>query len=155
MTVEWGSVSSLVSVALAMLLALLGAFRYVTAMAESLRREIAAAKEEARLIAEKGDEAEARQRHSMANNMQTITTKMEGEVRALARESVRQEQLNALEGRIGQALAKIEGKLDRVAESNAEVGAIKVTLSALVVQVERLDKKLDDVHLMPRRGGNS
>jgi peptidoglycan hydrolase CwlO-like protein len=138
-----------------MLLALLGAFRYVTAMADALRREIAAVKEESRLFAEKVGEGEARQRHSMANTIQTLVAKQEADIRQLQREAVRQEQLNALEGRLGQALSKIEAKLDRVTETAAEVGAMKVTLAAVTVQLDRLDKKLDDVHLSPRRGGNA
>jgi cell division protein FtsX len=136
-SVEWGSVASLISVAITLLLTLFGAFRFVTAMADTLRKEIDAAKENSRLIAEKGDEAEARHRHAMANQLQQLVGKMDADIRQLQRETVRQEQLNSLESRIGNSLGKIEAKVDKFSEMAAELHGVKAMLA-------RLDRRLGD-----------
>lgn len=143
---EVGSVTSLVSVTLAMLIALLGGFRYITAMAEALRREITAVKESALLMAEKAGEAEARQRHQANNNMQGIIAKLESDLRTVQREGVRQEQMNALETRIQGALTKIETKVDKLTEATAEISNLRTTLQSLNNRLERISDRLDEQH---------
>lgn len=143
---EMGSVTSLVSVTLALLVAMFGAFRYVAAMAESLRKEIAAAEKTATLVAEKAGEAEARQRHQANNNMQTIIAKLESDLRQVQREGVRHEQMAALETRIQGALTKIETKVDKLTEVTAEIGNLRTTLQSLNNRLERISDRLDEQH---------
>lgn len=131
---------SMASVALAALMALFGGFRYVTAQVEGLRREIVSAEEKARLLIDKAIEHESKQRHASNNNVQIITSKIENEIRQIQRETVRHEQMDALEARVTNALSKIEAKVDRLAETAGEIAAIKQNLAQVTV---RLDKLLD------------
>lgn len=141
---EIGSITSLVSVSLACLIAFLGGFRYVTAQAEALRREIAAAQKEAALLVDKAAESEAKQRHAGANAAQVFLAKLENELRTLQREAVRHEQMQALEQRLNGALGKIEMKVDRMAEGMTEIVAIRTKLDAVLVAMSRINDKLDD-----------
>lgn len=143
---EVGSITSLVSVSLGLLLAILGGFRYVTAQVESLRREITAVEKQAQLYADKIGEAESRQRHSANNTSQILIAKLENEVRTLSREAVRQEQMDALEQRLSSALAKIEVKVDRLAETSSEIVAIKAVLTTVNARLERISDRLDEQH---------
>ena len=133
---------SMASVALAALMALFGGFRYVTAQVEGLRREILSSEEKARLLIDKASESEAKQRHAANNNIATVTAKIESDIRTLQRETVRHEQMNALEQRITVNLAKIEGKVDKLAETAGEIVAIKQQLGQVT---GRLDKLLDRI----------
>lgn len=141
---EIGSVTSLITSSLGLLLALLGGFRYITAQDDSLRREIEAAKKEAALLVEKAAESEAKQRHSASNAAQIFLSKIELELRTLQREAVRHEQMQALEQRLNGALSKIEMKVDRMAEGMGEIIAIRTKLDAVLVAMSRINDKLDD-----------
>lgn len=143
---ELGSITSLVSVTLAMLLALLGGFRYVTAQVESLRREITGVEKSALLMSEKAGEAEARQRHQANNSMQIIITKLEQDIRTLQREAVRHEQLASLETRLQGGLNKIETKVDKLAESATEIVSIRTQLTIVNGRLERISDRLDESH---------
>lgn len=141
---EIGNLSSIISVALAVLVAIVGSFRYITAQVESIRREMTQQAEGARLYADKVGEAEARQRHSVSNATQIITAKLESELRTLQREAVRQEQMDALEGRIQSALSKIETKVDKLADAVSEITAIKMTVTTMAARMERIADRLDE-----------
>lgn len=140
---EIGSLSSIVSVALAMLLALFGAFRYVTAQGEALRREIGSASEKATLLVDKLSESEGKRRHDLANQMQSTYAKLEVDMRSLQRDAVTQQQINALEARVGTTLSKIEQKVDRLGETSAEIAAMRITLQTLAQQIDRMSRRLD------------
>lgn len=141
---EFGSFTSLLSVSLAALIAFVGGFRYVTAQAEALRREILSAQENARLLVDKASESEAKQRHAAANTMQLLIAKVETELRTLQREAVRHEQMNALEARLNTSLSKIEGKVDRLAESVQEIIAIRTKLDSVLSTMTRISDRLDE-----------
>lgn len=141
---EVGSISSVASVALACLLALLGGFRYVTAQVEALRREIAGVEKNAQLFAEKAAETESRQRHSANNTVQVLVAKLEHDIRGLQRESVRQEQMEALEARLQSGLSKIETKVDKLAETTIKVVAMEQLLNTLANRLERISDRLDE-----------
>lgn len=143
---EFGNVTSLASVTLATLVAFLGAFRYITAQSEALRREIAAVEKTAQLMADKASEAEARQRHTANNNIQVLIGKLEADIRTLQRETVRQEQMDALESRLQGVLNKIEIKVDKLAETANEIVAIRTTLSIVNGRLERISDRLDEQH---------
>lgn len=143
---ELGSVTSIVSVALAILIALAGIFRYITAQVDSIRREIDTAEKNSQLQSEKVGEAEARQRHQANNSMQVVVSKLELDIRTLQREAVRHEQLAALESRIQGALTKIETKVDKLAETAAEIVAIRTQLTIVNSRLERISDRLDEQH---------
>lgn len=143
---EIGSVTSIVSVSLALLVTLFGVFRYITAQVDSIRREIDTAEKNSQLQAEKVGEAEARQRHQANNNMQVILTKLEQDIRTLQREAVRHEQLAALENRLQGALSKIEVKVDKLSETAGEIVAIRSQLVAVNSRLERISDRLDENH---------
>ncbi len=134
---------SMASVALAALMALFGGFRYVTAQVEGLRREIVSAEEKARLLIDKAQESEAKQRHASNNNIATLMAKMEGDIRTLQRETVRHEQMNSLEARMQASLAKIEAKVDKLAETAGEIVAIKQQLGQVNHRLERLLERME------------
>lgn len=144
--VEVGNLASIASVSLAFLLAIVGGFRYVTAQVDSLRREIAAVEKNAQLFAEKAAETESKQRHSANNATQVFIAKIEGDIRTLQRETVRQEQMDALETRLSSALAKIEVKVDKLAETAAEIVAIRTHLVSVNSRLERISDRLDEQH---------
>jgi vacuolar-type H+-ATPase subunit D/Vma8 len=148
---EIGSVSSIISVTLAILVTLFGTFRYITAQVDSLRREIDTAEKNAQLQAEKVGEAEARQRHQANNTMQILTTKMEQDIRTIQREAVRHEQLSSLENRLQGGLAKIEVKVDKLAENAAEIIAIRAQLAGVGTRVERINDRLDEAAVAIKR----
>ena len=141
---EIGSLTSVVSVGMGFVIAILGGFRYVTAQIESVRREITAVEKTAQLFAEKVAETEAKQRHTAANSAQMYLAKLEGELRTLQREAVRQEQMDALEQRLSNALTKIEVKVDKLAETASEITAIKTVLTVVNSRLERISDRLDE-----------
>lgn len=141
---EFGSVTSLITTSLALLLALLAGFRYITAQDDGLRREIDAAKKEAALLVEKAAESEAKQRHSSSNAIQVFLGKLESDLRTLQREAVRHEQMQALESRLNGGLNKIEMKVDRMAEGMTEIVAIRTKLDAVLVAMSRVSDRFDD-----------
>jgi chromosome segregation ATPase len=143
---ELGSVASIVSVSLALLVSLAGIFRYITAQVDSLRREIDIAEKNSQLQSEKVGEGEARQRHQANNSLQVILAKLEQDIRTLQREAVRHEQLAALENRIQGALNKIEVKVDKLAETAAEIVAIRSQLTTVNSRLERISDRLDEQH---------
>lgn len=134
---------SMASVALAALVALFGGFRFVTAQVESLRREIASAEEKARLLVEKAAESESKQRHTLANTVQSTLASIQLEMRALQREAVRHEQMEALESRLNASLTKIETKVDRLAETAGKIVMLEQALSTLTGRIEKVADKLE------------
>lgn len=141
---EIGSLTSIISVGLGFVLAILGGFRYVSAQVESIRREIAAVEKTAQLFAEKVAEGEAKQRHSANNQAQMFIAKIEADLRTLQREAVRQDQMDALEARLSSALTKIEVKVDKLAETASEITAIKTVLTVVNNRLERISDRLDE-----------
>lgn len=141
---EFGSFTSLLSVSLAALIAFVGGFRYMTAQADALRREIASAQDQARLLVEKAAESEAKQRHAAANTIQLMLAKTESELRVLQREAVRHEQMDALEARLNSSLNKIEGKVDRLGDSVQEIIAIRTKLDSVLTTMARISDRLDE-----------
>lgn len=141
---EIGSVTSLVSASLAVLVAFFGGFRFVVAQGDALRREIAAAQREAALQVEKLSESEAKQRHTANNNTQALLSKLEIDIRTLQREAVRHEQMQALENRLNGALSKIEIKVDRLSESLSEIVAIKAQMTTVLATLSRISDRLDE-----------
>lgn len=144
--VEVGNLASIASVSLAFLLAIIGGFRYITAQVESIRREITAVEKNAQLFAEKAAETESKQRHNANNAVQVFIAKIESDIRTLQRETVRQEQMDALENRLSNALAKIEIKVDKLAETAAEIVAIRTQLVTVNNRLERISDRLDEQH---------
>lgn len=143
---EIGSVASFISIAIAVLVALAGTFRFIATQVESLRREIDSAEKNAQLIADKAAEAEARQRHQANNGMQIVVTKLEQDIRTLQREAVRHEQLTSLETRLQGGLNKIEVKVDKLAESATEIVSIRTQLTIVNGRLERISDRLDESH---------
>lgn len=104
-------------------------FKLVTSSAESVRKELLAEIDKTDALASKG-------RHELANLMQVQLTKMETELDRLRRETVRREDMAAIEGRLTSMFTKIETKVDVITERLAQ-------FPALEKQVQSIDSRLD------------
>lgn len=120
--------------------ALWALFRLVTSSADQVRRdgEVAINSLRDQLKAEIDKEAAlaSKSRHDVANFIQVQLTKLDGEIERLKRETVRREDMQAIEGRLTTAMAKMESKVDTLGE---RLGAF----SMLEKQVQQLDRRLD------------
>lgn len=105
-------------------------FRLVTTSADSVRREMMAEIEKSATAAAKG-------KHDLANQMQLSFGKMESEIDRLKRETVRREDMAAIENRLGAMFTKIETKVDNITDKLAG-------FTILEKQVQSIDKRLDD-----------
>lgn len=142
--VEITTITSVITASLAVLLALVGSFRYLTAIVESVKREISIGEKNASLMAEKAAEGEARQRLAATTTLNIQLAKIESDVRVLQRESVRQEQFSALENRLQTALTKIETKVDKLGDATSKIGSIETILMALSSRMERITDRIDE-----------
>jgi hypothetical protein len=76
---------------------------------------------------------------------------MEQDIRTIQREAVRHEQLSSLENRLQGGLAKIEVKVDKLAENAAEIIAIRAQLAGVGTRVERINDRLDEAAVAIKR----
>ncbi len=143
-TVSLNDIASLVLAGLTIVGAIIGVVRFVSSQVDGLRREIISAEEKARLLVEKAVESESKQRHSLASNIATQIARIELDVRQLSKETVRQEQMEALEGRLQTALDKIELKLEKLSEATAEMISIRQQLVSVNNRLERISDRLDE-----------
>lgn len=143
---ELGSIATVITVSLAVLGAIAGVFRFISTQVDSLRREILSVQQNGQLLVEKATESESRQRHSLANVIQVAQTKMELEIRSIQKETVRHEQMDALEIRLNTSLAKIEAKLEKLTEATAELISIRTQLGSVNSRLERISDRLDEQH---------
>lgn len=141
---EVGSLTSLGGLVITTVASLFGIFRYMSAQTENLRREIATTNETARLLIEKASEAEAKQRHALANTISTEAAKQEMQLRDLQRTTVRHEQMDAVEVRLNASLNKIEGKVDRMGEQLTEIISLRTKLDSVLGTLTRISDRLDE-----------
>lgn len=139
-----GNLTSLGGLTITTIGALFGIFRYMTAQAEGLRREINAVQDNTRLLIEKSAEAESKLRHSLAAQMTIEYSKQEIQLRDLQRTTVRHEQMDAVEIRLNASLGKIETKVDRMAEQLTEIIAIKSKLDIVMQTMTRINDRFDE-----------
>lgn len=137
--VHWVAVGSF---AFTLISGLVGAFRYISVQVETIRREMETRGEAARLYSDKSTEKEAKARHDVANASQAAIATLTVEMRQLQREAVRHDQMKASEERMLSLLNKIEAKVDRLAETSAEISVIKVSLSAIATRLDDMNKRL-------------
>lgn len=110
---------------------LFGAFKWINATVE-------AAKKEALLTIDRSAEPEAKLRHSLANTMQTVVSELRRDLELVKRETVRREEMTAMEARLVARSDKIEVKLDHVSERLAELVSITGLVRANADRLERI-----------------
>jgi len=106
---EAGAIASAVVAALALFGALFTSFRYFVASIEAVRIEALSA-----LKAQSAHESKAR--HDSANALTVNHTRLENDVERLKRETVRREEITALEARVTAGQTRIENKVDKLDE---------------------------------------
>lgn len=111
--------------------ALWALYRLVTSGAESVRKEAFAEIDKQAALASKSI-------HDKSNATQIIITKLDADLERLKRETVRREDMAAIEARLTAMFTKIEIKVDAVAEKLAG-------FSALEKQVQGLENRLESV----------
>lgn len=106
---EAGAIASAVVAALAVFGALFTSFRYFVASIEAVRVEASGA-----LKAQAAQDSKAR--HDAANMLTVNQTRLENDVERLKRETVRREEITALETRMTAGQTRIENKVDKLDE---------------------------------------
>jgi hypothetical protein len=109
--------------------ALWALYRLVTTGAESVRKELLAEIDKQAALA-------AKSIHDKANAATAITVKIEAELERLKRETVRREDMAAIENRLTAMFAKIETKVDAVGEKLAGFAALEKQVLALDTRLE-------------------
>lgn len=108
--------------------AMFALFRLVTNTAEAVRKELMAE-------LDKHDAVATKSRHDEKGNTTTVIMRLEGEVDRLKRETVRREDMTAIETRLTAAVVKIESKVDQITDKLAG-------FRILERQVESIDARL-------------
>lgn len=129
---------SLGSFAFTVLVALFGAFRYITVQVDTVRREIGTTAENLKLLLEKEAEKQSKARHDSNNAAQVAIASVASEVKQLQRETVRQDQMKASEDRMLNLLNKIENKVDKLADGFAKMATFEATLTATMVRLDKI-----------------
>lgn len=115
------------------IVALLG---YVSTQSKNLREVISS-----------GDkataEAAAKQRHDLANQFHMTAVTMRADIETLKRESVRKDEVTAMDNRWASNFVRLEAKLDRVAEQLSQMAALEVSIRSCSDQLGSVAKRLD------------
>jgi uncharacterized protein YqgV (UPF0045/DUF77 family) len=100
---------------------------------ESLRKE---------MIAEiaKVDAVFSKSIHDKYNSITALFTRLEVEIDRLKRETVRREEMTAIEARLTAAFTKIEGKLDNMTEKLAILGPLEKQVQAFETRLEAANR---------------
>ena len=109
--------------------ALFALFRLVQNTSEAVRKEVLAEVDKQAALASKS-------RHDTNANNATTILKMDVEIERLKRETVRREDMAAIESRLTAAVAKIESKVDHITD---KLSGFKM----LEKQVENIDARLE------------
>lgn len=108
--------------------ALAALFRLVNTASESVRKELLTE-------LDRRDAMNSKARHDGNNRITTDMLKLEANLSTLQREAVRREDLQAIEARLAQAIARLDGKMDLVTDKLAN-------FAALERQVQSMDQRL-------------
>jgi hypothetical protein len=109
--------------------ALAALFRLVNTSAESVRKEMIAEMD-------RRDAVNAKARHDGNARIATDMLKIDAAVETLKRETVRREDMQAIEARLTQAIARLDGKMDLVTDRLSNFGALEK-------QVAGMERRLD------------
>lgn len=123
--------------------ALWALFRLVTTSAEGVRKE-------AEANVEKTAAVEGKARHDLANNIQIQLAKFENELERLKRETVRREDMAAIENRLTAAFTKIETKVDTISERLQALPSLEGRITGVDSRLDAVIRRLDGKELSPR-----
>ena len=115
------------------IVALLG---YVTTQSKNLREVISSGDKAMSEVA-------AKQRHDLANQFQMSASTMRADIETLKRETVRKDEVTAMDNRWSGNFVRLEAKLDRVAEQLSQVAALEVSIRSCSEQLSSVGKRLD------------
>lgn len=138
-----GEVTTLIGALAGIVTVVLALLGYVSSQSKALRETIMSGDKASVVEAARLCDGEGKQRHSMANVMQTQVVQVRNDVETLKREAVRRDDLNALDVRWGQSLSRLESKLDRQAEQLTELAALKATMASCTERLGEVMKRLD------------
>lgn len=109
--------------------ALWAVYRLINAGPEAVRKELIAEIEKQAALSSKSI-------HDKANAFQTVTTKLEVDIERLKRETVRREDMAAIEQRLTTMFVKMETKVDTIVDKLAGFAVLERQVQALTNRLE-------------------
>jgi hypothetical protein len=125
-------------------MALAGLFKLINTAAESIRKEMLAEMD-------KRDASNSKARHDGMNRVATDMLKLEGQIGTLQRETVRREDLQQIETRLTQAIARLDNKMDLVTDKLSGFVALEKQVNLLDARLGRTLSRLEVLPPAPGR----
>lgn len=123
----------------------------LTGVEQRAQAGLKALEEKAALLVKGAADVESKARHDLANLVARETARLEAQLRQQDRDMARKEEMQAVERRVSENLARVEAKLDRLADGLSKMAAFDGNVRALTEKLSWLSDRIEALEVRPKR----